>query len=209
METLPAVVEDVSMYTGLSEENRELITLGQVVVWPGRDPAKPVLRWATDNVRRGKPGSVVLGSGVSPRHVDADNGRKGGFKNSTAWLELLQRRLDADDGGGFEAVIEGMFTAAVGGIKIEQHECSECGTVDEIEFSTPPDPRAGKILMEFLVPKPTQRTETDVHMTVIQAKLSELIDISAEDIASHELTDEEIETRRRIVEAVDTDGGTN
>lgn len=209
MESLPTVIEDASVYTGLTEENRELIRTDQVVVYPGRDLAKPVLRWAPNNVRGGKPGALVLGSGVTPRHVDADNGKRGGFKNTTAWLELLQRRLDADDGGGFEAVVNGMFDAAVGGVKIELHDCSDCGFTNAIEVRTAPDPRAGKILMEFLVPKPTQRSEVDVQMTSIQIKLSELIEIKAEDIAAHQLTDVEIELRKAAVEGIDVDAAKN
>jgi hypothetical protein len=194
---------DLSQYELLGDEQRAWILAGEVDIYPGRNPSKPVLRWTAGNTL-GKPaGALAKGSGVSPAHVDAANGRKSGIKQTSEYVALIQRRLSAEDGGAFEDVIEATFTAAIGTSKSTKVTCPECEHQFYATLDAPGDPRAQKLIIETLAGGATKRTETDINMRVLQADLSELVNIDPAQIVNAfrpGLSQEEIERRREYVD---------
>lgn len=194
------VIDDLTHYTGLGDEQIQWIRDEQVVVYPGRDPAKPVLRWAGTNTLGKHPGALAPGSGVSPGHVDSVNGKRGAIKNTNEYMALAQRILDSDDGGGFEKVLEATIRAATGSKGTEEFDCEECGHHNVVEIRRAPDPRAQKVLIETILGKPVQRAEVDMTLKSLQVTLSELIDIDPSELIRPGLTPEQVAERQRYVE---------
>ena len=193
--------EDIN-YAGLSEELQEWVKQGQVDLYPGREPGKPVVRWAAGNLRGGHPGALVPGSGRTPNAVDAANGRKGAIKHTEEYKALMRRILSSEDGGAFESVMQGMIEAATGARKIQKYNCEHCGEENRIETIIPPNPIAGKALIEFMVGRAAQYAEVDVNAKVLLQELSILTAINPKDFMVPGFTPEQIEERKRIVDTV-------
>ena len=197
------ILADTTPFELLGPEQLDWVRTGQVDAYPGRDPRKPVLRWAAGNDLGKTAGTLVKGSGVSPGHVDASNGRRGAVKQTNEYIALMQRILAPTDGSAFEDVVMATMNAAIGGSKDTKVSCPECDHQFVATLDAPGDPRAQKLLMEMLAGGPTKRTETDINMRVLQADLSELVHIAPEKLANAfrpGLSAEEIALRREYVD---------
>lgn len=196
---LPVAPDDE--FPGLDADAQNWVRQGQVDVYPGRDPGKPVIRWAAGNTLGKHPGALAPGSGVSPRTPSAENGKRGAIKQTAEYKALMQRILSADDGGAFEEVIQGMIHAAKGGTRIVKYDCEECHHENRVEIKDPPNPLAGKALIEFMIGRAPQHTEVDVNAKILMQELSVLTTINPQDFITPAFTPDEINERKRIVEA--------
>lgn len=189
----------------LAEDARQRIALGDYEVHPGRDPEKPVLRWAAGNSAGRRAGSLAKGGGVSPNHIDAENARKGRIKMTSEYLALAQRIIDANDGGGFEEVLEATRETAIGTTKVTRVQCPECNHRFDAELVAPGDVRAQKLILETFLGPGVRRSEVDINMKTIQMDLSQLVDMDPKDVVNtifrEGLTPEEIERRKEYVRA--------
>lgn len=140
----------------------------------GRDSEKPVVRWLDGK----NAGRYVPGSGVSPAHVDSENGRKGAYKQLPEYRALLHRLVEASDDaevrGSFAWIVDQMFEA-IKGYPVTK-ECPQCGK--EVYMYHRPDTNAAKYLIDQVADKPTHRTEIDIESRSIHLELSERFDPS-------------------------------
>lgn len=194
--------EEFDPYAKLGDKQREWIADGQVDVYPGRDPQKPVIRWSAANTIGKHPGALAEGSGVSPRHVDSENGKRGAVKNMNEYVALMQRIASPEDGGAFEKVFMATLATAMEQKKKTDVECPECGHGFKVEVTIAGDPRAQKLVLEMMAGPPTKRTETSIDMRVLQADLSQLIKVDPAMLAEAfrpGLSAEEIKRRQDFV----------
>lgn len=172
----------------LTPELRELWEQGEVVVSEGRDPEKPVVRWASGSKR----GQYAPGSGVTPFHVDGDNSRKSAVKRTHAYRELLQSVVDEER---FAWLLDKIFETVEG--FSETKECPECGT--PVTFEKRPQAGPALKLIEQLAGKATERKEVDVEMRSIHAELEARVD--PKELIVHRLDPQERARRAEAVEA--------
>lgn len=191
----------------LSDEHRGLLDAGEVVAYPGRDPLRPVLRWASGNSRGRQPGALVPNTGVGPNHVDGANGRRGALKQMEEYRALFERIVTPEDGGQFEELVQSMMRISTGWEETVRAEvqCPHCEGRHEATFAVtkPPDPRAGIKMIEFLIGTAMQQTHGSLDVSVIQARLAELVPTS--EVQAHSLSRDAMDERRRAVEEYDPD----
>lgn len=188
-------------YPKLGPQQLEWVRDGEVVVYEGRDPEKPVLRWGPNNNLGKRAGMLVPGSGVSPNHADRQNSLRSSIKRTNEYVALTQRILDPGDGGGFEEVLVATRDSALGVEKDTKVSCPECGHDFVWSIKFPGDPRAQKILIEAMIP--TKKTEIDANVSVTQQQLSVLVEMTPSEMASifrPGLAEEEIKERREYIE---------
>lgn len=191
--------DQADLVSKLSDELRALYEGGSVRVSPGRDPEKPVVRWLIGKDK----GRWVSGSGVSPTHVDAENGRKSAVKQMGEYRALLERLVEASDDpeirGTFAWVIDQLFTAGEG--ELISKDCPACGA--SVGMYKKPDVTALKYLVDQVADKPTHRTEIDIEARSIHLELSEKFDASQ--LKVHQIDPGE-ERRRREALGVEVEG---
>lgn len=196
--------DPLEAYTGLSMENRQRLADGDVYAYEGKNPNKPVLRWAPGNKAEKRPGSLVPGSGISMSHVDAANGRMSRIKNTSEYIALSQRIIGAEDGGAYEQVISATLDAAIGTKKSTKVSCPDCGHSFWAELDAPGDPRSQKLVIEMMQGSAVKRSEVDVNMKSVQIELSELVYVDPKDLISttfrEGLSREDIQARREYVD---------
>lgn len=197
------IIDDIELdYSALGPEQQQWVKDDQVIMYPGREPGKPVIRWSASNSLGKHPGALAPGSGVSPKHMDALNAKRGALKQTSEYKALLQRILTTEDGGGFDKIVGGMITAAMGAVRRVKFQCEHCGEKNDVTIQDPPNPLAGKTLMEFVLGRAPQYTEVDITARVLATSLAELMDVKPSDFASAGFTPEEVADRQRIVEAM-------
>ena len=169
--------DPTEQFTGLTMEHRQLLADGQVYASEGRNPNKPVLRWAAGNLSEKRPGSLVPGSGVTISHVDAANARMSRIKQTSEYIALTQRIIGAEDGGAYEQVISATLDSAIGTKKQTKVSCPDCGHSFWAELDAAGDPRAQKLVIEMMQGSAVRRSEVDINMKSVQYDLSELVNI--------------------------------
>lgn len=175
----------------------DLILSGDVNVYPGRNPLKPVLYWNT-GPRKGK---IAKGSGVSvfrDPSVEKENGRKStGLKNTNAYKELLAKYFDDDR---FHKLIQNLERATEGEEVKKKVTCDHCGESQVVVMYNKPDSNALKLAFEQLMGRAAQTTDINVKT----ASLYQIIDerVSAPTITVWEDADDADE-RKLLVESID------
>ncbi len=198
--TVETLVND---YPLLGPEQISWIANGDVDVSPGKNPQKPVLRWASGNAQGRRAGALAPGGGAGINHKGAENGRKGAIKNTAEYLALAQRILSPEDAGGMEEVLQATRDSAVGTTKHTKVDCPECGHRFTAELKAPGDPRSQKILIELMIGGPVRRSEIDINMKSLQIDLSELVELDASQLADlfrKPLSPEEVQARRDVID---------
>jgi len=184
----------------LDPELLQQVQMGERTLHPGRDAYKPVIRYGPKGAH---PGALAPGSGVSPRHVDVENGRKGAIKQTKEYGALLERIIpaneDADQWGSFGWLVTQGLRAAEGNKQSKNVTCSECGHVEAVEFAGKPDANAIIKLIEFLRGRATETREIDVRAAHIHKTLEAGVDIS--ELLVHALPPDEVAARRKALDA--------
>lgn len=191
-ETQALVSELVSQ---LAPDLLALYERGLVRVEPGRDPAKPVVRWAQGKDK----GRFAPGSGVTPVHFDSENGKKGALKQLPEYRALFERLIEESDDpsirGSFAWIIDYMFEAVEG--ESITKECPECG--HNVYMYKKPDITAAKYLIDQVAGKPIHRTEVDVDITTRHEELRETFD--GTELKVHRIDPMEARRRREALES--------
>ena len=184
----------------LDPELLQQVQSGERTLHPGRAAYKPVIRYGPKGLH---PGALAPGSGVSPRHQDVANGRKGAIKQTKEYGALLERLIpateDTDQWGSFGWLVTQGLRAAEGNKQSKNVTCSECGHVDVVEFAGKPDANAIIKLIEFLRGRATETREIDVRAAHIHKTLEEGVDVS--ELLVHALPPDEVAARRRALDA--------
>lgn len=145
-ERLPATVEEVfpedwydnrylvfddayELFTQLNPADQEKVLNGNYKLFPTRDGSYPHFRWKKGNPEGKFPGTRAPGAGVSPAHVDRENGKQNsGLRNTRAYRDLLSYLLppdlDPERRGSVGWLIEQALTAAEG--EYVRVECPSC-----------------------------------------------------------------------------------
>lgn len=169
-------MSDAELLTLLPPNLRDLAEAGKVVVSEGRNPAKPVVRWAEGPKR----GGFVKGSGVVAAHVDSDNGTRSAVKQTTEYRALMEKLVSLGDDpkarGSFAWLMDQMFEAIEGGWTKVEVKCPTCAEEFETQAWKKHDMTAATKLLDRLIPKAPQRTEVDIHATSIHMELEERFD---------------------------------
>jgi hypothetical protein len=180
----------------LSEENFARYEAGEIVVYPGQNPEKPVLRDAKTKV-------LVKGTGITPNHNDsAEIGRLHGYKQTNEYQAFLEghmdpAKIDAKDPNS----LEWWWKAAQYAASPQPHEVTcPCGCGHT--FMAPVGKPDGNLIfrmMERVFGKAMQRQEIDIKQTEIMQILNEGVPVDM--ITIHTRTPEDIENRRKTIEA--------
>jgi len=176
------------------------VQVGERTLHPGRDAYKPVIRYGPKGQH---PGALAPGSGVSPRHQDVENGRKGAIKQTKEYGALLERIIpateDTDQWGSFGWLVTQGLRAAEGNRQHKDVACSECGHIETVEFAGKPDTNAIIKLIEFLRGRATETREIDVRAAHIHKTLEAGVDVS--ELFVHALHPDEVAARRKALDA--------
>jgi hypothetical protein len=184
----------------LDPELLQQVQVGERTLHPGRDAYKPVIRYGPKGQH---PGALAPGSGVSPRHQDVENGRRGAIKQTKEYGALLERIIpaneDTEQWGSFGWLVTQGLRAAEGNRQKKDVTCSECGHIEAVEFAGKPDTNAIIKLIEFLRGRATETREIDVRAAHIHKTLEAGVDIS--ELLVNALPPDEVAARRKALEA--------
>lgn len=169
-------MSDAKLLAFLPPHLLELAEAGDVVVSEGRNPEKPVVRWA-DGPKRG---GFVKGSGVVAAHVDSENGTRSAVKQTTEYRALMEKLVslgdDPEQRGSFAWLMDQMFEAIEGGWTKVEVKCPTCAEEFETQAWKKHDMVAATKLLDRLIPKAPQRTEIDIRSESIHVELEERFD---------------------------------
>lgn len=183
----------------LDPELLRQVQVGERTLHPGRDAYKPVIRYGPKGQH---PGALAPGSGVSPRHQDVENGRKGAIKQTKEYGALLERLIpaneDTEQWGSFGWLVTQGLRAAEGNRQSKNVTCSDCGHVEVVEFAGKPDANAIIKLIEFLRGRATETREIDVRAAHIHKTLEAGVDVS--ELLVNALPPAEVASRRKALE---------
>jgi predicted nucleic acid-binding Zn-ribbon protein len=131
-------------------------------------------------------------------HSDADNGKKGAYKQLPEYRALLSRLIEATDDpeirGSFAWIVDQMFEAIEG--EAITKECPECGT--NVYMYKKPDITAAKYLIDQVADKPTNRTEVDIDIKSRHEELNVTFDPG--ELKVHRIDPMEARRRREALE---------
>ena len=183
----------------LDSELLQQVQQGERTLHPGRDAYKPVIRYGPKGQH---PGALAPGSGVSPRHKDAENGRQGAIKQTKEYGALLERLIPANEDktewGSFGWLVTQGLRAAEGNPQKKDVTCSECGHTEVVEFAGKPDTNAIIKLIEFLRGRATETREIDVRAAHIHKTLEAGVDIS--ELLVNALPPDEVAARQKALD---------
>ena len=170
-----------SYFTKLTRKNQKLVDEGEVNMFEGRNG--PVLRWAVENSLGRKPGALVPGTSLELNNAHGNVGvvgRKGDYKRTNAYKELLQylvpASLDSDVYGSLAWLLDKGFEQIEGGDVQVPVACPECGHHFKAKAYKKGDSKALQIILEQVLDQPAKRADINVQGSVMHEYLNEPMD---------------------------------
>jgi hypothetical protein len=162
----------------LKKKNKDLVVAGDIVMYEGRDG--PVLRWASDNKLKKRPGALVPGTALQ-LNLDHGNvgvfGRRGDFKRTNAYKALVEYLIPATDDpevyGGLSWLLHEGFKQVEGGDVYVDAICPTDGTSFKVKAYKKGDSKALQTLLEQVLERPAQRQEVNIQGSVFHEYINQ------------------------------------
>jgi hypothetical protein len=187
---------DQQLAEKLTPELKERYDKGEVLVFPGQDPEKPVVRDAETK-------RLVKGTGITPHHNDVGQiSKETAWKRTNDYGDWLQSKLkiselptpqDRESADWWWERAQEAAQHAYAEVK-----CPSCNHVWEHRVGKQDGNLIFKI-MELVTGKATQKTEINIRQQEILQILNEATE--RREITIHTLTPDEVERRRAVVDA--------
>lgn len=165
----------------LTKRNQKLVDDGEVNMFEGR--GGPVLRWSASNTLSKKPGALVPGTSLELNRNHGNvgvTGRKGDYKRTNAYKELLQyivpASLDSEVYGSLSWLLNRGFEQIEGGDVSVPATCPDCGHNFKVKAYKKGDSKALQIILEQVLDQPAKRQDINVQGSVMHEYLNEPID---------------------------------
>ena len=190
--SLPTEERTAELLELLPEDLKAQVLEGELVVYEGQKPEKPVVL----NLK----GQLVKGSGRWPNANDpAAVGKSSGYKRSKDYHEAMRLLIpidgDADRRGSFAWLVEQGFAAAEG--SPQKIKCPECGYGGIHVYKK--DSNAIIKLIEMVHGRATETKDINLTSNEWIQTLSERFSVT--ELTVHDVTDEEVRRREVLLES--------
>mgnify|MGYP001585791523 CR=1 FL=1 len=191
---MPQSYED--LLAVLPEPVRERVAVGELLVFPGQKPEKPVLRDAVT-------GALVKGTGLTPKHNDmALVSQKGAYKRRKGYREDFEIAVPADDNpkvvGSVGWIIAQLHKAIEGVMETIKVTCEECGHKQTVDAYRKVDSFAAIKLLELAHGRARETQDINVNVKELHKVLEERT--PKNEIRVHAIDPDEAKRRREVIQ---------
>lgn len=169
---------------------------------PGKNDGKPVLRWASGDLK----GKLAPGTGIIPgSKTRGELSKETAWKRTAAYRDIMELVVkadgDAEKWGSFAWVITNLLKGIEGGDVYLNLKCPHCHEDAKHKVWKRPDTQAGIKLVELFVGRATETKDISVTTKQIFELMDETLDTYV--IETREVSSEEVDRRRAAVAVED------
>lgn len=183
--------EERELASVLPDELREQVESGELKVFPGQDPNKPVLRSS-------ETGLIVKGSGITPKHVDMGQvSRDFAYKRRKNYRSALEEIVSAEGEGrgSFKWFVDKAMEAAEG--SPTPVDCPKCN--HHFVANVKKDGNVIVKMIEMLHGKAPITQDINIH----DEAMLEILRSRTNRVEYYAITDEEKEQRKQALGLID------
>lgn len=184
------------LLAALPDETRDRVLAGELLVFEGKDRAKPVLRDAATGV-------LVKGTGLTVRAVDVGKiSQETAYRRTKSYRQALEESVPASSDPKKRLsvgwIIEKLEQAMVGGMVTIKALCPECEHKFTVDAYRKPDTYAAIKLLELVHGRARETQDLNINMTELHKILEERT--PSREISIRVIDPAEAQHRREVIE---------